>query len=185
MLRTLVRPANVALAVTAFWSLGCLFGLLGGGRQAPEANTCNRPTPGASITQLEIGLGEAFVPLEDGDPAPYSVGGQGLDMVEVRLGIDPDGPDCLEQGIEVRHDGELLITFDRPLETSRSTPFRITDPIPLLISSAVLDGSTIVIEARALGLTDRVEVVMPDYDYGGDTPTGSTGSTGETGDSGP
>jgi hypothetical protein len=107
----------------------------------PEPDTCSSPPAELSLDLLEIGPGDdgnsAFVPFVDGDEIPIVVGGQGSDMIVLRIRIaGEDAPACLPQTTRVLSGGVQVAGETRPLTTvDAGDGTRVTPPIYMILGS--------------------------------------------------
>lgn len=111
--RNALRIAVIAAAVALSAASGP------GGDPIPEPDTCNSGQVG-SVGAIEIGDPDesSFVPLGNGDAVNFAVGGQGTDMLPIRIRISgSDLPECLAQSTRVVYDGNTIATESSPLQT--------------------------------------------------------------------
>ncbi len=110
----------------------------GPGDTTPEPDSCDSGEVG-SIDTVEIGdAGELdFVPLDDGDTVSFVVGGQGTDMLRLRIRISgPDLPECLAQSTDVIYGGAVIASETAALQTyedAAGTNYRATRGLFLIL----------------------------------------------------
>jgi hypothetical protein len=127
----------------------------------PEPDVCANPPAGAAIDAIELGTGDggAFAALHDGDAADVIQGGQGSDMLPVRLRVHgAAAPACLAQSTEIRQGADVLASETRPIATTDAGDgTRTTEPIYLVMGGlAPTPGGTITVTTTAGGQSATV-----------------------------
>jgi hypothetical protein len=96
----------------------------------PEPDRCESAAPAtATIVDLAISSGDSFVPLADGDPTLLERGGQGSNMMVLRVGWQSAEPlACAHVLLEVLRasDGATLESLDADLDSSVIDPWQAT-----------------------------------------------------------
>ena len=89
----------------------------------PPTDTCDTAEAGNAPTAVDVGATDALVPFEDDVVVPTISGGQGSDMVGLRLFLDGEGiATCVPQTTQVLDDsGGVMFSETRPLATYART----------------------------------------------------------------
>lgn len=166
-------PRRVTLsALVMLVPLALLLGSAGcpTGPSGPDQEDCTDDMPGrGGITTLELGApGDgAFTPLVEGQLLATQRGGQGFQMIVVRLRATGDVGACLTTRIKVRRDGETETQADNQSSVkthARPDGSHETADIFVIMGFGDIGGNAITIEASAGGATatrrvfaDRIE----------------------------
>ena len=143
------RLVTLALALAA---LGC-----GPAPSAPPPDSCAAPS-GGSIDTLELGAATstdlaggttAFAPLHDGDGVTLIRGGQGANMLGLKLRISgASAPTCLGQstvisdttGARITSASAPVATYDQPDSTRVTKPIWLPGAYPSTFVVTVMAG---------------------------------------------
>lgn len=134
--RSAVRAGPV---LASLFLTGCLVDC-GGDFTPPEPDACDRANPAPATTTLAIGRAgsDAFRPFRHGESPPYQTGGQGTDMIVLRLELAGEAlPACASFDVKVRDEEGLSVGAWRgPLRTYESDPaVRVTRDLYVLLDS--------------------------------------------------
>ncbi len=141
------------------------------GPSGPDEENCTDDMPGrGGVTALELGApGDgAFTALTEGQILATQRGGQGFQMIVVRLRATGDVGACLTTRIQIRRDGETETQADSQsavLTHARPDGSRETANIYVIMGFGDIGGNALTLSASAGGATtmrrvfaDRVEL---------------------------